>query len=235
MRIVTLSDTHNLHNKITVPDGDLVIHAGDSTGRGTPHELEAFLVWFRDLPHRHKVLISGNHDFCFEESPRNPMRRQQAQWQGAVQGHGETIVIRSGIGRDFVKDIGGITYLQDEGTVIEGLKIWGSPWQPWFFDWAFNLRRGPDIADKWALIPDGTDVVVTHGPPAGILDRTDDGRSVGCEDLRDRIAVVKPKLHVFGHIHEGYGRELHDQTTYVNAAICTSAYRPTNSPIVVDL
>ena len=151
-----------------------------------------------------------------------------------------------GSGQALVEKIGGVTYLQDQGEMIEGLSIWGSPWQPWFYDWAFNLARGPQLAEKWAMIPNGIDIVVTHGPPMGILDRTDRGEHVGCADLRDQMAILRPRLHVFGHIHEGYGQvvkqvwrrddpTVSDDTIYVNAANCTVQYRVENPPIVVDL
>ena len=113
--------------------------------------------------------------------------------------------------------------------------MWGSPWQPWFYDWAFNLQRGPEIRAKWDRIPAGVDVLVTHGPPAGILDRVVDGRSVGCADLLDAVRRVRPLLHVFGHIHEAYGEVERDGTRFVNASTCTVRYAPVNAPVVVDL
>jgi len=92
------------------------------------------------------------------------------------------------------------------GTVeIEGVRFWGSPWQPWFFDWAFNLERGEEIRAKWELIPDDTEVLITHGPPQGHGDMTSRGEGAGCADLLARIRQVKPRYHLFGHIHEGYG------------------------------
>ena len=206
MRIVCLSDTHNLHDRIEVPEGDLLLHAGDATRRGTAEEVAAFLDWLAAQPHRHKVLVAGNHDFLFEREPD----------------------LASGLVRDAI-------YLRDAGVEIEGLKIWGSPWQPWFHDWAFNLQRGAPLREKWDHIPPGTDVLITHGPPYGIFDRVDRGELVGCADLLDAVGRIKPRLHLFGHIHEGYGREMRDGTTFVNASICDVAYRPVNAAIVVDL
>lgn len=211
MRVVAISDTHMYHERITLPEGDLLVHAGDSTRRGELDDLEAFLTWLRDQPHRHKVLIAGNHDFCFETEKK----RKKA--------------------RALVEKMGNIIYLQDREVTVEGYKVWGSPWQPWFYNWAFNLSRGPSLAKKWALIPADTDILVTHGPPKGILDRTDRGEQVGCEELRARVEVIQPKLHIFGHIHEGYGQEGDGHTIFVNAASCDERYRPINSPIVVDL
>jgi predicted phosphohydrolase len=206
MRIVCLSDTHNLHQRIRVPEGDLLLHAGDATMRGTAPEIAAFFAWLSTLPHAHKVVIAGNHDFLFEREPA--------------------------VARALVH---GAVYLEDSAIEIEGLRIWGSPWQPWFYDWAFNLRRGAPLREKWDLVPEGTDVLVTHGPPHGVLDRVDGGEQVGCADLLDALCRINPRLHLFGHIHEGYGRETREGTAFVNASICDRGYRPVNPPVVVDL
>ena len=218
MRIVCLSDTHNLHDRIRVPDGDLLLHAGDATMHGTAEEIAAFDAWLASLPHPHKVVVAGNHDFLFERDPE----RARGLLRHAV-------------------------YLQDSGVEVLGLRIWGSPWQPWFFDWAFNLRRGAPLKAKWDQIPQETDVLLTHGPPHGILDRvggplprlmaavTGQGAHVGCEELREAAFRLRPRLHVFGHIHECYGRETRDGTLFVNAANCDRAYRASNPPLVVEL
>lgn len=206
MRIVCLSDTHGLHDQVDVPDGDILLHAGDLTGRGRLEELAAAADWVRSLPHAHKVLIAGNHDFCLEQQPEKARALLE-----------------------------GLTYLQDDLCVCAGLKIYGSPWQPWFHDWAFNLRRGEPLRKTWAKIPEDTDIVITHGPPQGILDRCFDGRPVGCQDLLERLQVVRPRLHLFGHIHEAYGQQQVGETLYVNASSCTLQYRAIQAPIVIDM
>ena len=205
-RLVLLSDTHRMHDKIVIPDGDIVVHAGDFCGHGTSKQARAFAQFFRALPHRHKVVIAGNHDRCLELEPS--------------------------LGPEI---FAGCHYLFDSGVEIEGLRFWGSPWQPWFLDWAFNLQRGPALQAKWDLIPNNTDVLVTHGPPRAILDRTFLGENVGCDDLRAAVERIRPRLHVFGHIHEGYGEYEAEGTRFVNASICTLSYEPTNPAIVVDL
>jgi len=210
MRIVIASDTHEQHAGIVVPDGDVFVHCGDLTYRGDPKAIGAVGTWVRSLPHAHKLVIAGNHDLLFENG---------------------LVMARHALGDGH----DGLVYLQDSGITIEGVRFWGSPWQPWFYDWAFNLQRGPDIAAKWALIPDSTDVLITHGPPLGILDLAPIGGHVGCGDLLDRIAIVRPKVHVFGHIHEGSGVEQRDGTTFVNASICDGQYRPLNPVRVVDV
>lgn len=138
----------------------------------------------------------------------------------------------------------GIHYLQDSSAVIEGFKFWGSPWQPWFGGYAFNLNRGPELRDKWDLIPGDVDVLVTHGPPWGVRDKVrnrlwcggvDDRMvHVGCRELLAAVKRVQPQVHVFGHIHEGYGCKLGSPTTYVNAAIWR-VREPSNKPIVVSV
>lgn len=178
MRIVAVADTHNFHDDLgRLPDGDLLIHAGDLCGAGELFELRRAAAWLQALPHCYKIVIAGNHDFCFEREPQESIRALGP----------------------------GITYLQDSEAVVDGVRIWGSPWQPEFCDWAFNLPRGRALAEKWALIPDGIDILVTHGPPHGYGDHCFDGRREGCEDLLLAIRRVRPLLHVFGHIHEDGG------------------------------
>ncbi len=205
MKVVCLSDTHLRHAGLDVPDGDLLVVAGDVTRRGAPEELAEVDRWLAGLPHRHKVLVAGNHDFGLQHDP----------------GAGARLT--------------GATYLEDSGTTVDGLTVWGSPWQPLFFDWAFNLPRGAPLRERWDLIPAGTTILVTHGPPRGILDRVDDGQHVGCDDLLTAVRRVRPRLHVFGHIHESAGTTEVDGTVFVNASVCDRRYRPVNPPIVVEL
>jgi predicted phosphohydrolase len=205
MRIVCISDTHSLHDGLVIPDGDLLIHAGDMSRRGKESEIRDFDRWLGSLPHRNKVVIAGNHDFNFERSPSS------RAW------------------------ITNARYLEDDSVVVGGLRIYGSPWQPRFYDWAFNLDRGAPIRAKWDRIPVGTDVLITHGPPMGIFDRTSRGEHVGCEELRDAVRRIRPHVHIFGHIHEDPGLREEDGTTFVNASTCNLDYRPVQPPIVVDL
>jgi Icc-related predicted phosphoesterase len=129
-------------------------------------------------------------------------------------------------------------YLQDSSVKIETLKIYGSPWQPRFFDWAFNLTRGAELAEKWNLIPDDTNILITHSPPFGILDEVPQRYSIentGCEELRKRVETIRPRLHIFGHIHCGYGTAEQLGARFVNASICDESYNPAKAPIIVDL
>lgn len=198
--LVAMADTHGFHPKLSVPPADILIHAGDLTGRGTRAQVENALAWLRSLPHRHKVLVAGNHDFFFEREPETAARLAREA---------------------------GLHYLLDSEVTLEGLRIWGSPWQPRFFDWAFNLDRGEPLAAKWRLIPEGVDVLVTHGPPAGHGDRCDDGRRVGCADLLEHLHRVKPRVNLFGHIHEDRGEWQVGPTRVINCTVSECELPPT--------
>jgi predicted phosphohydrolase len=203
VRLVAVADTHLYHDELSVPDGDVFIHAGDLCRRGDLFELERAAHFIRCLPHRHKIVIAGNHDWAFVDSPERA---------------------RELLGADVV-------YLQDSETTLDGVRFWGSPWQPEFCDWAFNLPRGAALAEKWALIPAGLDVLVTHGPPAGIGDRSSTGGRQGCADLLARVREVRPRLHLFGHIHEDGGVWQIGETTFANV----TTWECERAPTVIDL
>lgn len=195
-----LSDTHGHHDKVDVPSGDVLLFGGDLTNFGSQTDVARFDEWLAGLPHRHKFVIAGNHDYPFENDA-NLLRHA--------------------------------TYLQDQLVEVEGLSIYGSPWQPIFCRMAFNLS-GPQLRERWSQIPQQLDILITHGPPRGVLDCTSRGVRVGCEELAQRVAQIRPKIHLFGHIHEGYGQQELDGVHYCNASICDLGMRPNNRPIVVD-
>jgi len=228
MRIVSVSDTHTYGRRVPVPDGDLLVHAGDLTFRGTESEVERELDWLGSLPHERKIFVAGNHDWFFDpQMPQDfhgyPLRRSRPV-------------------EALLADYPNIVYLQDSGCEFEGWKIWGSPWQPNFQSWAFNFPKAGEAIplETWARIPSDTQILVTHGPPFGILDAVAPGRNVGDRALYDRIRNLPDlRLHIFGHIHEGYGRDERvlasgAKITFVNASTCTREYRPVNPPVVVD-
>ena len=208
MKITAISDTHGQHHALKLPPGDILLHAGDVSKRGRPHEVQDFINWFAAQDYEHKIFIAGNHDFFFE-------KYSQAEIETYLRPE--------------------ITYLNDSGITIDGLKIWGSPVQPWFYDWAFNRQRGADIDRHWQLIPEDTDILITHGPPYGILDRTARNELVGCEMLLKRIEEIKPKISLFGHIHEAYGLVEKEGTTFVNASVLNLEYRLVNDAVVLEV
>lgn len=199
MRIVAVADTHLYHRELRVPDGDVFVHAGDLCRSGHARELAIALDWIAELPHRRKIVVAGNHDWAFVRD--------------------RSVALRLIAPR--------IDYLEDEGIDIGGVSFWGSPWQPEFCDWAFNLPRGPALAEKWARIPDALDVLVTHGPPHGIGDSVTTARREGCADLLVRVRKVKPRLHLFGHIHEDGGAWQLGETWFSNVTTWECERAPT--------
>lgn len=198
MRVVCMSDTHTQTNSLQVPEGDVLIHAGDFTSFGKPQHIVDFDRFLSTLPYKHKLVIAGNHEF-----KPDSIRLEHA------------------------------TFLQDESVVIEGIKIYGSKWQ------GFDAHK-----DAWASIPSDAQIVVTHQPPANYGDSSNHCASKnmmggGCRFLLARILQVKPKYHIFGHIHEGHGVYKHQtpdtEITFINAAICGQNYKATNQPIVFDI
>ncbi len=208
MKVVVISDTHAKHAEIELPPGDIIIHAGDMSRMGREKEVTDFLNWFAALPYTYKIFIAGNHDFFFERNSDTDISKLIPE---------------------------NVIYLNDTGITIEGITIWGSPITPWFFDWAFNRIRGAEIRKHWDLIPDKVDILVTHGPAYGILDRTVSDEVVGCQDLLKRIAEVKPAYHIFGHIHEGYGMLEKDGTVFINASVVDEKYYVKNKPVSFEL
>lgn len=205
MKLTFISDTHSLHHSMALDSGDVLIHCGDFTGRGNLDEVENFAEFMEWQRFQHKVVIAGNHDWCFEDH-----RRMDA----------EKILTDAGI-----------IYLNDSGVEIDGVKFWGSPIQPEFMAWAFNRFRGAEIRQHWDVIPNDTDVLITHGPAFGMLDWCTHGARVGCEDLLHAIQRIQPKVHACGHIYESYGVQEQGGTVFVNASILDERYRVRNAPI----
>lgn len=213
MEITCLSDLHG--HLPELPGGDLLIVAGDLTARDTLGEFIQFRTWLGYQPYKHTIVIGGNHDGCLQNGI--------FEWPSSPSWH-----------RDF-------NYLQDSGCEYNGLKIWGSPWTPAFCNWYFMKHTPDELRAVWDLIPDDTDILITHGPMYGVLDNIGDGddRPLGCVELRSAVERIKPKMHVCGHIHGGYGQVVlkHSgpNTLCVNAAIMDEYYRPVNKPIVVEI
>jgi len=210
MKITFISDTHNKHKELTdnnlLPGGDIIIHSGDISSQGHKNEIINFLDWFQDLNYTHKIFIAGNHDFWFEKTFDIEQKYKDK----------------------------GVVYLFDHFVSIDGLNIYGSPWQPAFFNWAFNLHTSKDLKYYWDKIPNNLDVLITHTPPKYILDTLLIGANAGCEELTKRVEVVKPKIHCFGHIHSGYGEKYVDGVQYLNASVLGENYLFKNNPINIE-
>lgn len=221
MKITFISDTHTKHDLITndLPGGDLLIHAGDIMDSGyNENDISSFLNWFESIEgYDKKIFIVGNHDRLFENDPEYV--------------------------RNYLKNYPNITYLQDESCEIHDIKtdktikIYGSPWQPWFYDWAFNIRRNSDeLKEKWDAIPEDTDILITHGPAYGFVDTVESRPyyNLGCELLTKRINQIQPKIHVCGHIHSGYGVKTNNNTHFINASVLNERYKYTQKPWNVE-
>lgn len=222
MKIVALSDTHLDHPDMSSYWGDMIIHCGDVSCRGYLNEIESFLKWYSSLSQfKYKIMIPGNHDRYFE-----------SQWEECKK----------------LCDTAGIICLNDSGIEIEGIKIWGSPITPEFCNWAFNRKRGEEIQKHWNLIPNNVNILITHGPPMNIGDlaiikeskwrttlrgerKVEYLKDVGCENLRKKVDEIKPKYHLFGHIHEGYGIFKGKYTTFINCAHLNRNQIADNPPV----
>lgn len=202
IRVVAIADTHDNHDAIEIPDGDIFVHAGDWTMFGDKPKIKVFLDWVEKLPHPIKVIVAGNHELSMD--PSTPMFADLKM-------------------KDLIDKYKSIIYLCDSSVEVKvrrrRLRIWGSPYTLAYNDWAFQYAPGERT---WQNVPDGTDMVVTHSPPFGVLDTIENcgHRPGGCKDLRDRVAKIKPKVHIFGHLHDDGGRrEEKDGISFINAAI----------------
>ena len=216
MRILTLSDTHTKHNQIPLrylenkeKEIKMIIHAGDISGRGNQYDIVEFLKWYNDLNFMYKILIPGNHDFYFERASDNERNLLLSKYPNVI-------------------------YLHNSGVNIEGINIWGSGATPFFYNWAFNFI-GDKIKPYWDMIPIDINILITHGPVRGYLDRTLEGELTGCPYLLDTISNLKElKYHICGHIHEGYGRvDITDTCEGINASVLDRNYVMRNAPIEI--
>jgi len=227
IRFVCLSDTHGLTKDFDfeVPPGDVLIHSGDFTNVGEPHQVAEFSEWLGKQPHPIKIVIAGNHEISFDVENYKLL----APWFHRKIGPVDPVKTK-----ELLKNC---IYLENSSTEVHGYKVYGSPWSPELWGWAFNAKRGEEIAKIWEKIPTDTDILITHGPPHGIMDYDEISKeNEGCEELLKAIKErIKPLVHVFGHIHEGYGVFKQDGTTFINAATCDMHYVPNQKPIVFDL
>jgi Icc-related predicted phosphoesterase len=209
-KLVICSDTHELHSHLSWPEGDILVHAGDFRMIGRPDKIEEFGYWLRDSAFSAIVIIAGNHDILFEKKPEKAKK--------LLSKHDK------------------IHYLEDSRCRINGISFYGTPWQPEFgCGWAFTINSEEELRKKWQNIPPGVQILITHGPRAGILDFTVDRKHAGSMSLlAEIIQRIKAQFHIFGHIHEGHGIFSITQTMFINASICNPNYLPIHSPIVLE-
>ncbi|KFO26425.1 Metallophosphoesterase MPPED2 [Fukomys damarensis] len=230
-RFVCISDTHSRTDAIQMPYGDILLHTGDFTELGLPSEVKKFNDWLGNLPYEYKIVIAGNHELTFDKEFMADLVKQDYYRFPSV----------SKLKPEDFDNVQSLLtnsiYLQDSEVTVKGFRIYGAPWTPWFNGWGFNLPRGQSLLDKWNLVPEGVDILMTHGPPLGFRDWVPkELQRVGCVELLNTVQRrVRPKLHVFGGIHEGYGIMTDGYTTYINASTCTVSFQPTNPPIIFDL
>lgn len=217
MKLLCLSDTHSRHRQIPLSwldiedkENTILIHAGDISNMGYLNEIEDFCQWYDSLDFIHKIFTVGNHDWGFEKKPKEVA--------------------------EIIANYPSITYLHDDYTIINGVKIYCSAWQPFFCNWAFNLQRGKELQAKWDLIPDDVSVLVTHGPVYGLCDMTPNGEFVGCENLLDTVVTRLNNVNVLihGHIHHSYGYAYKYNKLFINASILNEMYLVANKPILID-
>ena len=222
MKTQIISDTHGKHHEINIEkDLDMIIHCGDSTNyyewMPNQKEFENFIVWFSALPIKHKVLIAGNHDAWATKK----------------------------YNIDRVKELG-IKYLEHEYLEIEGIKMFGSPYTPMFNNWHFMKDRGK-LDRWWQAIPENLDILITHGPPQGILDVSRNPENVlefcGDKSLLRHILRAKPKYSCFGHIHNfkdcvNQGTRIYEGITFINASVVEDGkfnYPPSSHGVIINL
>ena len=206
LQIVAISDTHNRHGQIhdIMPEADVLVHAGDFCGYGDRPEVEIFSMWLDLLPYKHKIIVAGNHDKLFQDDPK--------------------------LAQSIIKKVPGVIYLMDSSVTINGIKFYGSSWMPPIGRWAWGVSD--EVRQKmWSKIPKDTDILITHTPAFGCGDLTLRNERIGCPYLRQAIDQVKPKCHIFGHVHESAGTGSNGETTFINAATLNRQYKVQNKPI----
>lgn len=210
MKFAVISDTHGQHDKVIIPDVDCLIHCGDISSMGTFSQVSDFMDWLLKVDVQTKIFVAGNHDFLLENDPN--------------------------FGKLFLSPLTsvGIIYLNDSSIEFNGIKIHGSPMSPRFGNWAFMAERW-NIKKHWDKIPNDTEILITHSPPQAIFDETVDGVNAGCEELSLAINRIKPKYHLFGHIHEGRGRVKLKNTEFINASCVDENYNFKHQPYEFEI
>jgi len=231
MKIVAISDTHTKHAKVTIPECDVLIHAGDSTWTGKFGEVVDFVSWLREHPAKRIIVIAGTHELTLD--------RYHRKFDPSIR----DLVARDPFDR--------ITYLENQSVTIDGVKFYGTPYTPWFHDWAFNgVETGtqpfssmaiPKLRDIYNYADEDTDVLVCHGPAFGCADvkpgeNGNDDERLGSTDLLRRTQQLKKlKLLICGHIHEARGFVELQGKLYANVATLDRDYETARPPVVFEV
>lgn len=221
MKIIHISDNHGSIPPDVEPC-DILVHSGDLTNVGELRQVVSVFEWFRRQKAKHIVFIAGNHDRSFDQQFCRDWKNEEVYYRA----------------KQLIDDLpSNIHYLENSGCEIDGIKFWGSPITPDFFPqfWSFNKPRGEVIRQVWNEIADHTNVLITHGPPANILDQTTTFVRTGCSDLLIKVKKINPDLHLFGHIHEAYGIYSGIITTFSNGSILNEKYELKNKPNIFEL
>jgi Icc-related predicted phosphoesterase len=211
MKMTIISDTHCKHKQITnqLSGGDIIIHSGDISSVGYKHEIVDFCKWFDNLDYDFKIFIAGNHELTFQDNPD--------------------------MVSEIINSYKNISYLEDDFLTIDDIKIWGSPWTPVFYNWAFN-GTADELEQKWETIPNDVNIVITHGPVFGHLDKIlgESGNNLGCYSLAQKLSKIKPKMHICGHIHSGYGYKYYNGTHFFNGSVLDERHIYAQPPFNFD-
>ncbi|KAJ3877547.1 Metallo-dependent phosphatase-like protein [Lentinula edodes] len=232
-RFVCISDTHT--RRFPVPDGDVLLHSGDLTNTGTLQEFERTMNWIYELPHKVKIIIAGNHDLPLHDDWYE-LNHQRWSYSGHAKPQNRERILELLKGKKAQE--ANVVYLQDESHFFqakEGGRLWsvyGSPWSPEFYNWAFGYTaaEGPSLISKFHK----TDILLTHGPPRDIFDRTNSGDLPGCPTLAAALPHLRPRLHLFGHIHEAHGAHVHSWSKGNVGSVQNSAQTQADEPMVED-
>ena len=230
IRVLCMSDTHEKHDRIPLHQlspCDILIYAGDFTRFGEPEACKVFCDWLLTIDATYRVVIAGNHETTFDDPRRFPL---MAQNMSKMMVHTKMQLSEA---KKIVQETEGIIYLEDESIEIMGLNIYGSPRTTFWKDWAFFYpdSEGDEV---WSHIPDDTDILITHNIPSCKLDLCD-GKPVGCVALKRAVERVQPCLHVFGHLHEGYGVTKIGNTVAANVSIVNKKRHVANRPMLFDI
>lgn len=225
MKVTFISDTHTRHKRLQLSGGDMLIFSGDFMSSGyNISEVNDFIEWFKSQPYAYKICVAGNHDRYCEAYPSYMIKDMFEKYYDD-----------------------GVRYVCDEEIEIEGKRIYGTPYQPYFCGWAFNIKDENELVNIYKKIPENLDILITHCPPYGVLDKSHKPRLIhgttgeehlGSKELLNVIDFMEnpPKYHCFGHIHGDGGKtEVDGGVTFINASVCNEDYVPVNKIITMDI